>query len=306
MPNVGFIHLDLAERLAENSEVRNALRQHLIVKRSETQKVVDSPYVYDIGGLFIVLVSPLLFPNVGADEGRAIKSVGELLPSHVSTFTIEIVAEGRLNDGRSFVVMPKGKGLSKNRIIFAMQKRRIEPVILKWIRALAVEATGPSDRSSAEFQASLESLLAIRSLPAEIATSARDGLARLSKGLFVPRHCPMHGDLWKGNIIYGPDNSIKVIDWRGYRMDGYGIFDLVKFCQSFNVNKDRFRGEMKFHAYSLGIDEIDVRTTFLAGCGYISRSLGEFPLASFVAMTSSLFSFLKASLESNPELVDQP
>jgi hypothetical protein len=290
------IYQYLTDGSVQNPEVRNALRKYGIVKKHETSKVADSPSVYMIGDLFVVLVSPLSFPNVAANEARAIKSARELLPSHLSPFLFDIVAEARLNDGRTIVVMPRGIPLSNNRPIFALQKRRIKPVIFEWLRGLALEAAAPSEETCTEFQASLESLATMNNLPAAISNAARDGLARLSRGTFVPRHCPMHADLWKGNIIYGPDRSLKIIDWRGSRMDGYGIFDLVKFAQSFNIRAADFRSETRTHAYSLGIDVIDARTTLLAACGCISRNLGEFSLASFAAMTSSLFNFLEASM----------
>jgi hypothetical protein len=287
------IHQDLAETLVQDSDVRIALRKYGIVERRKT-KLADSPSVHEIGKSFIVLVSPLAFPDVAADEARSIKSVRQLLPAHLSSLTLDIAAEGRLEDGRSFVVMPRGIPLSGSRLIFELQKRRIKPVIFDWLAGLATKAAAPSDKTSAEYQASLESLARLNSIPAGISSAARDGLARLSKGGFVPRHCPMHGDLWRGNIIYGRDKSPKVIDWRGSRMDGYGFFDLVKFAHSFRVKAEDLRSEVQIHAKSFGIDVIDARTTLLASCGFISRNLGEFPVENFVAMTSSLCNYFEA------------
>jgi hypothetical protein len=269
------IQHDLADTLAQNSDVRTALRKFGVTERRKS-KIADSPSVHEIGKSFIVLVSPLAFPNVAANEARAINSVRQLLPSHLSLFTIP---------------------LSQNRLIFELQKRRIKPVIFDWLRGLVNRAAAPSDETSAEFQASLEGLARLNNLPGGISSAARDGLARLSKGSFVPRHCPMHGDLWKGNIIYSRDKSIKVIDWRGYRIDGYGLFDLVKFAHTFKIKAKDFRSEVQIHAQSLGIDMIDARdarTTLLASCGYISRNLGEFPFENFVAMTSSLCNYFEA------------
>src|SRR5579863_9732387 len=136
------VHQNLSERLLQSSELRNALRMYGIAERRRT-KLADSPAIYEIGKLFIVLLSPLSFPNVAADEARAIKSVRQLLPSHLSVFTSEVVAEGRLDDGRSFVVTPRGIPLSENRLVFALQKHRIKPVVLQWLRGVAREAAAP-------------------------------------------------------------------------------------------------------------------------------------------------------------------
>jgi hypothetical protein len=287
------IYQYLTEVSGQNPEVRSALHRYGVIKIGEL--LPDSlSAAYAIGDLFVVLVSPLSFPNEAANEARTLKSVKKLLPSHLSSFSFDIVAEGRLNDGRSFVVMPRGIPLSKSRLIFAFQKRRITPVVFEWLRGLALEAAAPSGETCAEFRASLESLATINSLPATILSAARDGLARLSNGSFVPRHCPMHGDLWKGNIMYGPEKSLKVIDWRGSRIDGYGIFDLVKFARTFNIKPQDVRSEIRAHTHSLGIDVIDARSTLVAGCGYIFRNLGDFPHESFVALTSSLCNYLSS------------
>ena len=289
------VHQNLSERLLQSSELRNALRMYGIAERRRT-KLADSPAIYEIGKLFIVLLSPLSFPNVAADEARAIKSVRQLLPSHLSVFTSEVVAEGRLDDGRSFVVMPRGSPLSDKRLVFELQRHRIKPIVLEWLRGLVREAEAPTEATTAEFQSSLESLARLNDIPTEISNAARDGLVRLSRGDFIPRHCPMHGDLWRGNIIYGRDKSLKVIDWRGSRMDGYGFFDLVKFGHSFKIKTEELRGEVVIHARSLGIEAIDARTTLLASCGFISRNRGEFPLDNFLSMTNSLCNFLQSSL----------
>jgi hypothetical protein len=161
---------------------------------------------------------------------------------------------------------------------------------------LVREAAGPSEDARGEFKLSLEALAAIKMLPAHIANAARDGLSQLSNGNFAPRFCPMHGDLWKGNIIYAPDKSLKIIDWRGSRMRGYGLLDLIKFAQSFNIKDEKLRSEIAIHAHFLGLDATGAFTTLLASCGHIYRHLEEFPLEKFVGMTSSLCAFFRAAM----------
>jgi len=82
MQNVVPIYQYLTEGSVQNPEVRIAFRKNGIVKVGKTSSLLaDSPAVYAIGQLFILLVSPLLFPNIAADEAQAIKSARQRLPS---------------------------------------------------------------------------------------------------------------------------------------------------------------------------------------------------------------------------------
>jgi hypothetical protein len=289
---MNVIYGALAEELAQYSVVEKALGKHRLVRLRNSVSVPDSPSIYAIGNLYVILISPTLFPNIAADEARAIKSA-KVTTSAFSTMTLDIVAEGRLLDGRSFLVLPRGILVGRNRMRFAMEKRSLTRAILGWLRQLASEAAEPSDKTSAEFRASLESLAGLSDLPEEIRKATEVGLDRLSKRTFLPRHCAMHGDLWKGNIVYGPDKRPRLIDWRGSRLDGFGFFDLVKFAQSFRLDARTVQNEIDEHSRSLKIDPADVKSTFLAGCGSINRNLDHFPLRNFLAMTSSLYELLE-------------
>jgi hypothetical protein len=198
-------------------------------------------------------------------------------------------------------VLPRGRPLSENRLLFVLQKRLVAPIILEWLRGLVREATGPSEDAYREFQLSLEALAALKTLlGAEITNAAIDGMVRLSNRHFAPKFCPMHGDLWKGNIIYAPDKSLKIIDWRGSRMrGGYGLFDLIKFAQSFKIKGEKLRTEITIHSQFLECDATGALTTLLASCGHIYRNLEEFPLERFVELTSSLYAFFCSAM---PEL----
>jgi hypothetical protein len=289
----------LTEKLMQAPATQMALRVANVKPIRKGSSVADGHAIYAIGGSFVALVSPLSFPNAAAEEAGAMRAAKAILPPHLASFVMDIAVDGRLEDNRSFIVVPRGRPLFENRMFFAVQKRLVAPVVFEWLRGLAHEATNPSENARREFQLSLEALSAVKALPSSITNAAVDGLVRLSKGGFAPRFCPMHGDLWKGNIIHASDKSLKLIDWRGSRMSGYGLFDLIKFAQSFNIKNERLRNEITIHAQALGLDVNGAFATLLASCGHIYRNLEEFPLESFVGMTGSLCALFCATM---PEL----
>jgi hypothetical protein len=278
------------DRLMSISTLPGAFADLAIEIVRDKSAVADGTSVYSIGDRFIVIVSPSRFPDVAMEEAAANKQAKSCLPDHLAALIVDLVVADTLPDGRSFAVFPRGTPLSNNRIRFALQKRRVKPAILNWLRGVAGAAQQPSLAAKVEFEKSLETLNEMSLLPHEIRDAAKVGLARLSH----PRFCLMHGDIWKGNILFAPDGSLKIIDWRGSQVKGYGFFDLVKFAHSFGIRGPELQAEIRAHASALNIPVGDASTYVLAGCGHIARHLGEFPLPHFVEMVNDLWATLRS------------
>lgn len=55
---------------------------------------------------------------------------------------------------------------------------------------------------------------------------------------------PVHGDFWKGNMLY-KDKNIHVIDWERSKKNGLPIFDLFLFCATFYDENDMIQAFSK-------------------------------------------------------------
>ena len=284
------IEKSIVERLRSVPTFSGSINNLKIGLVRENSSVADGASIYSIGDLYVVVVSPHRFPNVAAEEAAANERVRSHLSGRLASLIIDLVISDTLPDGRSFAVFPRGTPLSNNRVRFALQKRRAKPAILNWLRDVAAYAQQPNRIAQIEFEKSLAALNDVSSLAEEIRGAAKIGLAQLSN----PRFCLMHGDLWKGNILFASDRSLKIIDWRGSRVDGYGFFDLARFAHSFGVRGLELEAEISAHASAMNIPAGDVLTYVLAGCGHVLRHLEEFPLPHFVKMVENLWATLKS------------
>ena len=78
-----------------------------------------------------------------------------------------------------------------------------------------------------------------------------------------------------------------VIDWGGSEIEGYPIFDLVRFSLSFQLSSSRLQTEVVRHCRVLQCETIDAVSYVLAALGHIANNLGHFPLDRFSQMTNS-------------------
>jgi hypothetical protein len=203
-----------------------------------------------------------------------------------------------LIDGLSYAVFPYCCPLSGSRYTWRLQRVWIRPKVLKWLRE-ATKATCYSptiEEQEAGFRAPLENLASLTLLPSAVRTSASLALRRLRDGLWVPKHCLMHGDLWKNNILLAPGRRrwerLVLIDWAGSLVRGYGIMDLLTVAPSMRLRGARLRSEVEAHCRILGCELIDARSNLLAALGYIEKHRGYFPWDRYEAMTIDLLQLL--------------
>jgi len=287
----GSVDHSLIDALIGNSSIGSVVSLERVKQIRSRSSVADGNSIYEIGDLFIVLVAPHAFPDVAADEARIIKQTKGHLPGSLSHVMLDVVTEGHLSDGRSFVVLPRGTPLKTDRLHALIERRSVNPIIFDWLRGLASLARPPSAETRRQHEASLRTLSNFKGLPERIRSNAEACRSRIEKDFFAPRAVPMHGDLWRGNLIRGPDGSVKVIDWRGFRMAGYGIFDLVKFASTSGTHSSTFRSEVARHSELLGIEMIDAWGTLLAACGHVAHNIDQMPRDRFISMTTNLYNY---------------
>lgn len=242
----------------------------------------DCASVYRVDHNRVLKVSPAAFPNVAREMAEkadlARNSLGEGL-----RWAVAIVLRQWEVDGVSCALFEELTTISNKRLKRFIQVRRVTPAVLGWLRDVAALDRGISNQGETCLQALAECPYETLRRPAEAA------LASVRSGVFVLRSRIMHGDFWVGNVMLDP-NGIRpfvVIDWRGSTLDGFPIFDLVKFAQSSGLSRKLFRAELGAHADRLGCDIRETRNYILAALGYIWLHLEQFPPERFLAMGES-------------------
>jgi len=136
-----------------------------------------------------------------------------------------------------------------------------------------------------------------------IRSVSRRALDRLLAGDFVPRSTPMHNDLWKGNILLpssddGQDKQafpFFVIDWRGSRIDGFPLFDLVRLAMSLKFSARELRQELMHCCQSLGCEFSDAPYYVATALGEIASRRDQFPVQAFLGMAEHCFAKLRSA-----------
>lgn len=246
--------------------------------------VADGTSIYLVENKYILHLSPPLFPQVALEEAHAMEHARARLQAKAGDVILPVVAKGSIDD-RSFIVIPLCKPINSGRIIGSIQRLAIRPKVLEWLRQLAEMSSEPDQAALSRYQSGLEKMCAAESINGRLREAAEFGLARINSG-FVPRFTPMHGDLWRGNIMLFRDKRFAVIDWRGSRMQGFGIYDLIRFAKCYKIPNKLLRQEITAHQNILG-GQSDI---ILAGAlAHIFSHLGEFPVERFLAMAEACF-----------------
>lgn len=246
--------------------------------------VADGTSIYLVENKYILHLSPPLFPQVALEEANAMEHARARLQPKADDVILPVVAKGSI-DGRSFIVIPLCKPISSGRITGSIQRLAVRPKVLEWLRQLAEMSSEPDQAALSSYQSGLEKVCAAESIKGRLREAAEFGLARINSG-FVPRFTPMHGDLWRGNIMLFRDKRFAVIDWRGSRMQGFGIYDLIRFAECYKIPNKLLGQEITAHRNILG-GQSDI---ILAGAlAHIFSHLGEFPVERFLAMAEACF-----------------
>lgn len=247
----------------------------------------DGTSLYIVGDQYLLHVSPRAFPHVAEEQRIAIARVKAALPDTLARHIIDVIDHGVM-DGMSWMLQPLLSPLSPYRVAARLQRLYIRPGILRWLQGIA-RLSAPGAEATHEFRQSLQTLMDMPAAPASLRRSAHKALELIDNGSFEPRFTPMHGDLWRGNIMLGARWNFAVIDWRGSRMEGYGIFDLMRYALSDRLSERSLRQQLDAHARAMKIDPAHTAIVLLAGLGHFARHLGEFPEARFMTMAEECY-----------------
>jgi hypothetical protein len=239
----------------------------------------DCARVYLSDGDAILKVSPPDYPNVVRELTQKFICAREALGPELAWAVPVLLDEGEI-DGVSWARIEHLMPLSQNRLKRFLQLRRVIPLMLAWLRKVAELDRGGNNQAE-------QCLDALTGCPyAALNEPAKDALASLKGGKFVPRSRIMHSDLLLGNVLLDPGRirDFVIIDWRGSNVDGFPIFDLVKFADSAKMHPRTLQSELSAHAERLGCSVNDTRSYLLAALGYIWRNLDQFPPDRFAIM----------------------
>ena len=256
----------------------------------------DSKLVFLSGGRhrFVVTVSPLLFPEVVAEEylraGRMRSHLGEL-----GAPILEPLDTGRIQ-ASSYAVLPYRRPLSKRRGVSWFDRLRTTGPLLQWL--LQVTQQRGTVCAASRYEASLGALRGMITADSAAAALLEAGEKHLRSGRFAPRTAPMHGDLWKGNVLRGAGSAaFTLVDWRGSATDGFPIFDLIRVAWSFGLSPKALHRELQLHQAALGCQEADLPLYLLGALGHYAAHLEEMSLALFRSMADECVTRLSSALE---------
>jgi hypothetical protein len=254
----------------------------------------------------VVLVSSPQAPGLVARGMQRAREAKMLLGPQLGQVILSPLCEGDVA-GLTYTVLPYCKPLSNSKLRAMMQRRRLRPVVLTWLRdATALTAAEPSsDRVEASFGQPLRRLAGDAELPSELRALGRDASARLESGGFSPRHVLMHNDLWLGNILIDDRNvtgragraweeRFVIIDWPGAVIEGYGFYDLLRFAQTIKLAGDSLRREVRAHCGILGCEPRDARSHLAAALGCLLIHLEHFPKPAFARTAMGCLQLLES------------
>ena len=259
--------------------------------------VADGTAIFLLDGQFVMFLSSDEYRDAADQQRSAMVSMKKALGDELGERILPVVAAGSLCE-RSFLVLPICKPLMAGRIGRRLQRPRITRQILPWLRALAMRAGGPEEDS--QFAPSLQALAQMDDLRDDIRQDAKRLQDAIETGALKVRHSPMHGDLWRNNIMER-DGRLVVIDWAGSARQGYAMYDLLRFHQSFGLSGKRLGTEMNWYIETLGSRDA-VSAHLLGALGHYAIRMGEFPRDRFLILAADCYSALQSGLDRSTAL----
>lgn len=283
---------DLACQLSEDGEVDRTTDNLHIVALREKGPLIDSAKIYSLGEKRIILLSPKEFPDTMKDYSQSMNTIRKNISTRAAKAMLPIIAAGRI--GReSFLVFPRCTSLRTGLIWGRIDRANAAKKLIVWLREFSTITGEPTEESKRNFTNALTKIIEMPELSDEMRNAARAAASKIVNGELKPFHVPMHGDLWRGNVMIQEDGSLAVIDWGGSAAKGYGIFDLIRASQSFNLGLKRVRWELNWHRAHLGLGEAGPTIHLLSALGHFATKLGQFSKERFCLMANECYSTLR-------------
>jgi len=253
---------------------------HARIQLLSAGMTADGARIYRVKDRPTVLkVSPPEFPTVISEMTQKARLARETLGAEIGR-PIPVPLDEWERNGVSCALFEELSPISNHRVIRRIQLRRLTPLVLNWLRKVAALERGVSGNAE-------RNLEALADCPCGVLRAlAKDELTKIRAESFLLRSRVMHGDFWVGNILLDPSGvrDFVIIDWRGSNIDGFPIFDLVKFAESAKLAPRLLRRELTAHAKILGCTLEQTRTYLLAALGDIWMNLDQFPPERFAEM----------------------
>jgi len=262
-------------------------------------KVLSSPrtadgtkvYLVHHGGSSVLKISPPPYPNVIEEMIEKATLARQVLGEQLGA-CIPVPIDQWKAHGVSCGLFEELAPISSNRLIRLAQRKKITPLVLRWLREVARIERGINENAA-------DYLSALTACPFELLQEAAErALAKAQADQFLLHSRVMHGDLWLGNVMLDPSKTreFMIIDWGGSSVDGLPIFDLVKFAESAGLTSRALRVELSAHAERLCCSLQHTRIYLVAALGYIWQNLNQFPPERFAMMAESNLRTFDAAL----------
>lgn len=291
--DAGFISHFVGERLI----ARGLLRSPVPLQRySQGLEDPDSKLVFMSAGRhgLVVTVSPSLFPEIVAQECLKAAHMRSLL-GDLGSPILQPLDAGRVRSV-SYAVLPYCRPLSKRRGLRWADRLWVRHHLLAWLLRIAARKSAPCEIS--RYEAAIDALGQAVANDGATAALLRTARSHLASGRFLPRSSPMHGDLWKGNVLHGIASSrFTLVDWRGSETDGFPIFDLIRATESFGLSATALHRQLRLHRAALGCQMEDLPVYLLGALGHYAAKLGEMRPALFRAMADDCVTRIMRALE---------
>ena len=286
----------IGERLAAKGVLRStvSLRRH----RQEMEHA-DSKLVFLSKGRhgLVVVVSPALFPDVVAEE----YCKAAQMRSHLGELggpVLEPLDSGRIETS-SYAVLPYRRPLARRPGLGWIDRKWMRRHLREWL--LQVTQRRGAACETSRYEVPLHALAATVAADSPTAALLRTAEKHLTSGRFAPRACPMHGDLWAGNVLHGDaSTAFALVDWRGSETQGFPLFDLIRTAESFELSPQALQRELQLHRAALGCQVADLPLYLLGALGHYAAHIGEMSPALFRAMADECVTRLSSALAVAP------
>ena len=291
--DANYVSSFVAERLVAKGLLRSPvpLRRYRQGGEDPDSKLV---FLSDGSAGLVVTISPPEFPEVVAEEclkaARMQLHLGEL-----SGPILEPLDTGRIQTS-SYAVLPYRRPFSRRRGMQWIHRMWARYHVLEWLLQVAQKRSAACEAS--RYEASLKALA--DKFPKNSPTASLLWVAEehLQSGRFAPRAAPMHGDLWRGNVLRGSaSTAFTLVDWRGSTTDGFPIFDLIRVAESFGLSMKALGRELQRHRIALGCQVADLALYLLGALGHYAAHLGEMSPALFQSMADGCATRFSHALE---------
>jgi len=256
----------------------------------------------------VVLCSASASPDlVATSMRRAHAARSALTRNHLSSHILEPLMEGRVQE-LSYAVLPFCEPLSESRVGWWLQRSRLRPRLLNWLRG-AVENTlcdVNNDAVDRCFAKPLQHLSSLAFVGSNLRSAALKAMRRLDAGTWNPKYVIMHGDLWKGNVLIRKSTNsdsyqdwasrFVIIDWAGSEVKGHAIYDLIRLAESMKLAPNRLRQELAWHCHILDCRIEDAESYLLAALAHVEDASEYLPPERFADLANSCLATLRRAL----------